>query len=146
MRQNQTRVAVNLNSWKEIAAYFDRGIRTVQRWERQLGLPVHRIGKGPRGPVYATTKELNFWLATSGALREAKPRLQLVELQPRGGKAAEPREKSAQSRRDAVEESHRLLKDVHALAQTIAETSARQRKQAEILQKRILDMQSRFKK
>ena len=32
----------NLDSWKEIAAYLRRDIRTVQRWEKQEGLPVHR--------------------------------------------------------------------------------------------------------
>jgi len=42
-----------LNSWKEIATYLSRGVRTVQRWERELKLPVHRIGKGKRSPVYA---------------------------------------------------------------------------------------------
>jgi hypothetical protein len=29
-----------LNGWKEIAGFFGRGVRTVQRWEQQLGLPV----------------------------------------------------------------------------------------------------------
>ena len=32
-----------LDSWKEIAAYLGRGVRTVQRWEREEGLPVHRL-------------------------------------------------------------------------------------------------------
>ena len=31
-----------LDSWKEIAAYLNRGVRTVRRWEREEGLPVHR--------------------------------------------------------------------------------------------------------
>ena len=31
-----------LNSWKEIASYLGRSVRTVQRWEREFGLPVHR--------------------------------------------------------------------------------------------------------
>ena len=56
-----------LNSWKEIASYLDRGVRTVQRWERDLHLPVHRIGKGRRSPVYALVPELKFWLITSQA-------------------------------------------------------------------------------
>src|SRR5215475_1870514 len=55
-----------LNSWKEIARFLDRGVRTVQRWERDLQLPVHRIGKGKRSPVYAFVPELKFWVATSG--------------------------------------------------------------------------------
>src|SRR5215469_686878 len=54
-----------LNSWKEIAAYLGRGVRTVQRWEQELQLPVHRIGKGKRSPVFAVVSELKFWMVTS---------------------------------------------------------------------------------
>ena len=35
--------AKRLVSWKEIAAFLDRAERTVKRWERERGLPVHRI-------------------------------------------------------------------------------------------------------
>ena len=31
-----------LNSWKEIADYLGRGVRTAQRWEVELHLPVRR--------------------------------------------------------------------------------------------------------
>ena len=31
-----------LNSWKEIAEFVGRTERTVQRWEKLYGLPVHR--------------------------------------------------------------------------------------------------------
>jgi hypothetical protein len=50
-----------LQSWKEIASELDRGVRTVQRWERTLGLPVHRLGKGARRPVFAFKDELHLW-------------------------------------------------------------------------------------
>src|SRR5262249_52190077 len=53
-----------LNSWKEIAAFLDRGVRTVQRWERQNQLPVHRYGDSPRAAVYAFEEELSLWLHT----------------------------------------------------------------------------------
>ena len=36
-----------LNTWKEIATYMGRGVRTVQRWERELGLPVRRPRENP---------------------------------------------------------------------------------------------------
>jgi phage terminase Nu1 subunit (DNA packaging protein) len=49
-----------LHSWKEIAAYFDRGVRTVQRWQRKLQLPVHN--SGPHSPVFAYRAELDYWL------------------------------------------------------------------------------------
>jgi hypothetical protein len=118
-----------LSSWKEIAAYLDRGIRTVQRWEHDLELPVHRIGTGKRSPVFATVSELRFWLATTEAARKVKP---------------QPRPVPVQAGRKPIEDSRRLLSSVHSLAHTIAETSVRQRKQAEELQARILQMRARM--
>jgi Tol biopolymer transport system component len=50
-----------LDSWKEIAAYLGRGIRTVQRWEREEGLPVHRLAHEKRGSIYARREELAAW-------------------------------------------------------------------------------------
>ena len=49
-----------LRSWKEVAEYMSRGVRTVQRWEKQLGLPVHRIAN--RGEVFAFTAEIDGWM------------------------------------------------------------------------------------
>jgi hypothetical protein len=51
-----------LNSWKEIANYLGRGVRTVQRWERDLRLPVHRPKGKDRSAVLAFPEELNSWL------------------------------------------------------------------------------------
>jgi tetratricopeptide (TPR) repeat protein len=51
-----------LDSWKEIAAFFGRDERTVNRWEKEQGLPVHRL-PGTKGRVYAFTDELSAWLA-----------------------------------------------------------------------------------
>jgi hypothetical protein len=50
-----------LDSWKEIASYLGRGIRTVQRWEREEGLPVHSLDHATRGSVYASRRELTAW-------------------------------------------------------------------------------------
>jgi len=55
-----------LNSWKEIASYLNRGVRTVQRWER-MGLPVRRLGTGPRAPVIANAPEIDGWMQTARA-------------------------------------------------------------------------------
>ena len=51
-----------LNSWKEVAVYLARGVRTVQRWERDLGLPVHRVRDTTHSPVFAFPSELDAWL------------------------------------------------------------------------------------
>jgi TolB-like protein/tetratricopeptide (TPR) repeat protein len=53
-----------LNSWKEIAAYFDRDIRTVQLWEKREALPIHRHEHSTRSSVYAFPDELDLWLRT----------------------------------------------------------------------------------
>jgi hypothetical protein len=42
-----------LGSWKEIAAYLGKGVRTVQRWEQEVGLPVSRPEKAHKGVVLA---------------------------------------------------------------------------------------------
>lgn len=53
--------ARRLDSWKEIASFLRRGIRTVQRWEREEGLPVHRLPHAERGSVFADPNELTAW-------------------------------------------------------------------------------------
>jgi TolB-like protein/Flp pilus assembly protein TadD len=50
-----------LESWGEIASYLRRDIRTVQRWERFLGLPVRRLLVGKLSSVYAFRSELDKW-------------------------------------------------------------------------------------
>ena len=50
-----------LESWKKIAAYLRRDVRTVQRWEETNGLPVHRHQRAQRPIPYAYTKELDEW-------------------------------------------------------------------------------------
>ena len=50
-----------LDSWKEIAAYLNRDVTTVQRWEKREGMPVHRHLHDKRGSVYAFATELDRW-------------------------------------------------------------------------------------
>ena len=50
-----------LESWKEIAAYLKRDVRTVIRWEKSEGLPVHRQMHQARGSVFAYPSELEAW-------------------------------------------------------------------------------------
>jgi hypothetical protein len=117
-----------LNSWKEIAHYLDRGVRTVQRWERELQLPVHRIGKGKRSPVYAVVAELKFWMVTSAgrdAMLADRPRNVLVQPGVR-------------------ERQPVLAVRLHELAQAVAQASVRHQRQAEALQKNIVALRSQF--
>jgi sigma-B regulation protein RsbU (phosphoserine phosphatase) len=61
--QSLTRVAESsLQSWTEIAVYLGRDVRTVQRWEKREGLPVHRHFHEQGAPVYAFRQEVDTWL------------------------------------------------------------------------------------
>ena len=51
----------HLESWKEIAAYLDKGVSTVQRWERDASLPVCRHSQGNVLNVYASRSALDAW-------------------------------------------------------------------------------------
>lgn len=62
---NMSDLEVRLTSWKEIADYFGRSPRTVQRWLTDYGLPVHRLG-GSSGPIFAYKDELTAWLRNRG--------------------------------------------------------------------------------
>ena len=50
-----------LDSWKEIAVYLKRSVRTVHRWEKEEGLPVHRQLHKDLGSVFAFKHELDTW-------------------------------------------------------------------------------------
>jgi len=50
-----------LESWKEIASYLRREVRTVQLWEKREGLPVHRHFHKQLGSVYALRSEIESW-------------------------------------------------------------------------------------
>ncbi len=52
-----------LQSWKEIAAYLKRDIRTVIRWEKSEGLPVRRLRHRLRSSVFAYPAEIEAWKA-----------------------------------------------------------------------------------
>jgi TolB-like protein/Tfp pilus assembly protein PilF len=51
-----------LDSWKEIAVYLHRDVKTVQRWEKREGMPVHRHQHDRIGSVYAFSSELDAWV------------------------------------------------------------------------------------
>ncbi len=50
-----------LDSWKEIAAYLNRDVTTVQRWEKREGMPVYRHLHDRMGSVYAFRTDLDTW-------------------------------------------------------------------------------------
>ena|SRR5579859_2012670 len=65
-----------LHSWKEIASYTGKGVRTLQRYEAHFGFPVRRPSGKNRSSVLAFSDEVDSWL--SGAPTRAH---ELTELQ-----------------------------------------------------------------
>src|SRR5947209_7808163 len=53
--------ADRLDSWKEIASFLRRDVRTVQRWEKKEALPVYRHLHDKLGSIYAYRNELTDW-------------------------------------------------------------------------------------
>ena len=56
-----------LQGWKAIARFLGRETRTVQLWERERGLPIHRLPGHPSQSVHAHPDELAKWLSGSRA-------------------------------------------------------------------------------
>ncbi len=50
------------SSWKEIAAYLECDRRTAIRWEKSMGLPIHRMEGTSKSRVFAYKNELDEWL------------------------------------------------------------------------------------
>jgi tetratricopeptide (TPR) repeat protein len=62
-----------LDSWKEIAAFLGRDVRTVQRWEKHAGLPVHRHAESRLRTAFAYRSELDAWWQMQRATIESNP-------------------------------------------------------------------------
>ncbi|MGZ5514948.1 MAG: FG-GAP repeat domain-containing protein [Candidatus Aminicenantales bacterium] len=62
-----------LTSWKEIAAYLDRDVRTCVRWEQRYGLPIHRLERDSKAKVFAYKDQIDDWLAQRSAVEPARP-------------------------------------------------------------------------
>ena len=82
-----------LDSWKEISDYLERSEKTCRKWEKELGLPIHRLEDSPKARVIAYREELDNWMKekfsetgkekskkiVSSAIRKGKiPKLWLV--------------------------------------------------------------------
>ena len=89
-----------LDSWKAIAAYLNRDVTTVQRWEKREGMPVHRHVHDKRGSVYAVAEELDEWIQTR------RLRADEAEAKPDEGIPAAPSERG---KIEGVRASRRLI-------------------------------------
>lgn len=108
-----------------------------------MRLPVHRIGKGKRSPVYANVTELRFWLNTSDAAHQEDGHRAISAndgVPVKSGPILLERRSL-----EPLQKAQRLLSEAQHLAHQIAETSVRQRRQAEVLQARIQQMRARVR-
>ena len=88
----------HLNGWKDIAAYLGRSVRTVQRWEKDFGLPVRRFGLSKPESVFAMPREIDAWLEsaqgvsarTGAAARDAVRTPDAGKQEPGPRRAPEP--------------------------------------------------------
>ncbi|HEU5453710.1 MAG TPA: tetratricopeptide repeat protein [Terriglobales bacterium] len=92
-----------LESWKEIAAYLGRDVRTVQRWEKSEGLPVHRHLHEKQGSVYAFRGEIDGWRAGRdvAALRDAGE-------EPNGAATSEPAPRGEEATPTSARQARKL--------------------------------------
>lgn len=95
-----------LNSWKEIAAYLKRGVRTVQRWEAELAMPVRRPRGTSRSAVVAMRSDIDEWL-------NSIPVSNRTQRTQGNGRHAQPNAAGNQSEiRDLIARSRDLRRDM----------------------------------
>ncbi len=68
-----------LSSWKEIAAYLNKSVRTVQRWEEGFSLPIRRPVAHNRRIVIAVPAELDSWVQQLGTRNSAAHQVRAIE-------------------------------------------------------------------
>lgn len=79
--------AIRLDSWKDIANYLNRSVRTVQRWEMVEAMPVHRHCHGIGGSVYAYSHEVDAWRSSRSQKKPSAPRVSAFQSAPLGSLA-----------------------------------------------------------
>jgi len=67
-----------LTCWKDIAKYMGKGVRTVQRWEQDFGLPVRRPLGSNKKAVLARPQDLDAWVALRCGSRQQAAALQFL--------------------------------------------------------------------
>jgi hypothetical protein len=120
-RQSRT-----LTSWKEIATYLGKGVRTVQRWEQELGLPVRRPASLEKGMVFATPQDLDLWLRSQWKRRPGAP------AKANGGAdnvtaAMEASRKLRRANRDIVQELLRSVEELRQQCDVLVGSASRKR-------------------
>ena len=111
-----------LTSWKEIAAHLYRGVRTVQRWEKEFGLPIRRPDRSNR--IVGDTDELDQWLKNTFQLRPSQQHY--IGDQQILAKA----EDGQRTTRNVIAEAHQLQHELRAEAAPKLQTKASKQRRA----------------
>lgn len=122
-RQNATRERRPLTSWKEISRYLGHGVRTVQRYEVNLGLPIYRPACTQRGAVFAFPDELDLWVRSAPLPKSVRVDSALESKCGAPGTAENDRRTDLQlaekDLRSAVVEYKRCLERYHTLTKSL---------------------------
>ena len=115
-----------LNSWKEVATYLGRGVRTVQRWEQELGLPVRRPRGKSRSAVIAFKSELDNWLRRAPAEQLAQATGEPQTLPPIPGRH-DPNRKQMLFQRTTIlmDRTKQLLSRTNGICELLKEVQQR---------------------
>jgi hypothetical protein len=104
-----------LSSWKDIARYLGKGVRTVQRWEQHHGLPVRRpAGAASKSAVLLNRTEVDEWLVSRFS-RRVRPNRPLV-------RENEPSALARSSLREGIRTTHELRMANQALTAQICDS------------------------
>jgi len=116
-----------LNSWKEIAAHLGLGVRTVQRYEREFGMPVRRLNGKSRSSVHAYPNELRSWLLLRTKCQTAtvEDRSDLQAMLYRYRTAAEEMHASARESQRLRKEARVLRAKLHDSVAALANSAAK---------------------
>lgn len=99
-----------LSGWKDIANYLGKGVRTVQRYEREFGLPVRRPSSKVKGSVIATRAELDAWVNAGPISNAFRLTRTIVHTQ-------------VASFREAIDETRRLHDRMQALGGEVVDAA-----------------------
>lgn len=72
------------DSWGEIAQHLRRDTRTVRRWEKEAGLPVHRVPGKKHRSVFAYQSEIDAWLRSCSNVSGQSAECSTVATLPNG--------------------------------------------------------------
>lgn len=106
-----------LTCWKDIANYMGKGVRTVQRWEQEFGLPVRRPLGSNKKAVLARPADLDAWVALRCGSRIQQPAQQNGTSGNRGQVVAHLSALCAQ-----IETSRQLRRNIRSLLQEFQTT------------------------